>query len=91
MTYLHKVLEYSKYFYNYVWQLLLLPPFYRLEKHTGQMMPGAMVGKQQNWDPNPDLLSHAQWSVHHTTAISMLYKLYHKIQESSEVDKNPLK
>ena len=38
MTCLHRVLEYSKYFYNYVRQLLLLPPFYKLQKHTGQMM-----------------------------------------------------
>lgn len=40
---LDNTLEYSKYlyFYNYVWKLLILPLFYRLEKYTGQMMPRA--------------------------------------------------
>ena len=49
MIYLHKVLEYSKYFhfYNYVWQLLLLPLFYRLQEHTGQILLSQIKSKTE--------------------------------------------
>lgn len=40
------------------------------ETHVSKDAQGHTMGKQQNWDPNPDLLGQAQWPVHYTTAAS---------------------